>query len=330
MNAIDSTTTTVEATNGHTNGDLHDVKAEVDNSVKTSTTDEPLFDLPHDYKPKEITPLTPEQQGKLEALRAYTKEISLTESDPYYPNEQKWLNDDDVVHRFGDNEYNRSGTLRRYLRAGKWNIEDCKKRIKYTMEWRRDYKPDLIRPEDVEMEAFTGKILILGFDIDGRPMLYLRPSLENTPTSPRQLKHVTFILERLSKLMPLGIDNVAIIADYNQSKAGSTPSVNTGRKTLALLQNNYPERLGRAIAMNLPWFVSTFFKLIGPFMDPVTKDKIRFNVDLTEYVPREQLPPEFKGDYDYEYNHDKYWNELMKRTWWENDGKYEQIPKDTK
>lgn len=35
------------------------------------------------------------------------------------------------------------------MRAAKWKLDDGKKRIKATLEWRRDFKPDLIPPEEV-------------------------------------------------------------------------------------------------------------------------------------------------------------------------------------
>ena len=35
------------------------------------------------------------------------------------------------------------------MRAAKWKFEDAKKRIKGTLEWRRDFKPDLIPPDEV-------------------------------------------------------------------------------------------------------------------------------------------------------------------------------------
>jgi hypothetical protein len=47
------------------------------------------------------------------------------------------------------------------MRAVKWKLEDGKKRIKATMEWRRDFKPDLISPEEVRAESETGKMYVL-------------------------------------------------------------------------------------------------------------------------------------------------------------------------
>jgi len=44
------------------------------------------------------------------------------------------------------------------MRASKWNYPDAQKRIKATLEWRRDFKPDLIPPDEVKIESQTGKM----------------------------------------------------------------------------------------------------------------------------------------------------------------------------
>jgi hypothetical protein len=45
--------------------------------------------------------------------------------------------------------------------------------------------------------------------------------------------------------------------------------------------------------------------------DPVTRDKIRFNPDLTELVPKSQLWMSFGGDYPYEFEPKSYWEQLV-------------------
>ena len=62
----------------------------------------------------------------------------------------------------------------------------------------------------------------------------------------------------------------------------------------------------------MPWFIATFFKIIGPFIDPVTREKIAFNEDLRKYVPPAHLDKAFGGDVDFEYEHEKYWPVLNK------------------
>lgn len=68
--------------------------------------------------------------------------------------------------------------------------------------------------------------------------------------------------------------------------------------------------LGRGLVVNMPWWINAFFSGIGPFMDPITRDKIRFNPKLTEMVSPEQLDKEFGGEYNLEFDHAKYWPEL--------------------
>lgn len=101
------------------------------------------------------------------------------------------------------------------MRAAKWNSVDAQKRIKGTLEWRRDFKPDIIPPDEVKIESETGKMyaglcsclfglgeetliafcsILNGFDMDGRPILYMRPGRENTERSPRQVRHLVWCL----------------------------------------------------------------------------------------------------------------------------------------
>jgi hypothetical protein len=44
------------------------------------------------------------------------------------------------------------------MRAAKFKLDEAKKRIAGTMVWRREFKPDLIPPEEVRVESETGKM----------------------------------------------------------------------------------------------------------------------------------------------------------------------------
>lgn len=77
----------------------------------------------------------------------YALSISLSPSDPYAKWERRWLNKPD--------------TITRYSRASKWNLNDAKKRMKGTMEWRREFKPELITPDEVKIEDESGKMWVL-------------------------------------------------------------------------------------------------------------------------------------------------------------------------
>ena len=117
--------------------------------------------------------------------------------------------------------------------------------------------------------------------------------------------------ERAKDLMPPGQESLMILVDYKSTTLRTNPSISVARKVLAILQHHYVESLGRALVVNLPAILSFFYKGIAPFLDPVTREKMRFNPDLFELVPREQLDADFGGDYEYEFDHEAYWNQLI-------------------
>lgn len=238
-----------------------------------------------------------EQTTQIEELRQYAHSLVLPESDPYYKWELRWLNKPD--------------TIPRYMRAAKWKMNDAQKRIKGTLEWRREFKPDLIPPDEVKVESETGKIVLNGFDKDGRPIIYMRPGRENTVTSPRQLRHLVWWLERAKDMMPPGQESLVIMVDYKTATLRTNPSISTAIKVLGILQQHYVETLGRAIIINLPMILNFFYKGIAPFLDPVTRDKMRFNPDVTELIPRSHLDSEFGGDYEYEFDYESYWKQIV-------------------
>lgn len=204
----------------------------------------------------------------------------------------------------------------RYLRATKWKVEDAKKRIESTLVWRRTFGIDpssTLTPDMVAPENETGKQVILGYDNDSRPCLYLKPGRQNTKASHRQVQHLVFMLERVIDFMPSGQDQLALLIDFKPTKIGKQsklPSISTGREVLSILQDHYPERLGKALLTNIPWLGWTFLKIIHPFIDPLTREKLVYQEPFPNYVPKEQLDAEFGGAVEFEYEHDKYWQKM--------------------
>lgn len=60
--------------------------------------------------------------------------------------------------------------------------------------------------------------------------------------------------------------------------------------------------------------VTIFFRLISPFIDPTTKEKLRWNEDLRQHIPPEQLVQFAGGDVKWEYDHSIYWAALNQLT----------------
>ncbi|KAL2416478.1 CRAL-TRIO domain-containing protein C23B6.04c [Exophiala dermatitidis] len=254
-------------------------------------------------KPTPRPPLSTDQEVKYETL---LKKVSTwtgipetsskgSKTRPLTDAERMWLTRD---------------CLLRYLRATTWNVAQAENRLRNTLLWRCEYGLEKITKDYISVENETGKQVILGWDINARPCHYLRPSKQNTERSDRQIQHLVYMLERSIDLMPVGQETLALLINFAETKASQGVTLSQGKQTLNILQNHYPERLGRALVANVPFYISGFFKLITPFIDPVTREKIRFNEDMGLHVPRDQLMKESGGNVEFEYVHEEYWPAL--------------------
>ncbi|KAI8952311.1 CRAL-TRIO domain-containing protein [Xylaria longipes] len=265
----------------------------------------PLETPPATSKPVANPPLTSEQQSKydwlLERARGWTEVPSTKgKNGPLTENEKVWLTKE---------------CLLRYLRATKWDKNEAEKRLLETLTWRREYGVEELTAEHIGPENETGKQVIVGFDKQGRPCHYLNPGRQNTEVTPRQVQHMVFMLERVIDLIPAEQEKICLLIDFKTGtkRTNTAPGIGQGREVLHILQAHYPERLGRALIVNVPWVVWGFFKLITPFIDPLTKEKLKFNEDMTQYVTPEQLATDIKGgQLPFEYNHSVYWPALTK------------------
>ncbi|RKO85896.1 CRAL-TRIO domain-containing protein [Blyttiomyces helicus] len=225
--------------------------------------------------------------------------------------------------------------LLRYLRATRWIVEHSAKRLEATLAWRLDYKPHLITPEEVEPEALTGKEYLCGFDLAGRPLLFLVPRNENTKTYDRQVRFVVWNLERTIRAMPPGIEHLTLVIDYENMSMFNAPPLSISKRVLSIIGDHYPERLGVSFVINPSWYLWGFFKLIGPFLDPVTRAKIRFvNLkkqhkvaeakhqpdggvegtggwdNIINHVDPNQLVAEYGGAYPFKWDFATYWKHV--------------------
>merc|ERR1719401_466449 len=188
----------------------------------------------------------------------------------------------------------------RYLRAEKGNVETATKRLKETLAWQQEFKVSSIKncflqqvdnnvdnndtitelKDIIAFENSTGKIYCRGYDKNNRAILYLRPARENSTDGMNNMRHLVYNLEKAIACTLRKSNNkehkVNIIVDYKDFRIRDTPPLSTTKMTINILQNHYPERLNRGYICNPPYVFVAFWKLIQPFLDPVTKQKIVF------------------------------------------------------
>lgn len=302
-------------------------KFKKEDKAAKSETKGPVVHLPFDTVAKESVipeepPLDSTQQAKYAAVLQHFQDESLKipcseethksqEKETFSPltlAEKSWLTRECFL---------------RYLRATKWDQQEAISRITLTLAWRREFGISGRSDSENEVngtlcseENETGKEVILGYDNDARPCLYLKPGRQNTKTSQRQVQHLVYMLEKVIDYMPSGQDSLALLIDFKASpvgtQGGKIPPIGIGRQVLHILQTHYPERLGKALLTNIPWLGWTFLKLIHPFIDPLTREKLVFDQPFPNFVPDEQLDLDFGGSVNFEYDHAKYWPAMIK------------------
>ncbi|KAF9349638.1 hypothetical protein BGX26_012099 [Mortierella sp. AD094] len=203
--------------------------------------------------------LTEQQTATLDAFRTHIH-TNVTKTDA----ERRWTDDPCLI---------------RFLKARRWNLEGAITGLQDTLQWRESYKPMVPDKESLWTELTPGKMFVSGFDKTSRPLLYMKPRLENTTASPNQIRHVVFHLEVAIALMSKGVQSLCIIIDFEDVSMTKSPGAGIAREILNVLGSHYPERLGKGYIIHAPWFFWPFYKMISPFMDPVTRDKINF-VDM--------------------------------------------------
>mmetsp|Transcript_29195 Transcript_29195/g.79011 ORF Transcript_29195/g.79011 Transcript_29195/m.79011 type:complete len:400 (-) Transcript_29195:328-1527(-) len=191
----------------------------------------------------------------------------------------------------------------RHYRAEKGDVAKAIAAIKHTLQWRKEFHVDKIvsaleddeakknginnmesnddeeEEEDLatilRKENETGKIYVRGYDKDGRAMMYMRPGRENTMHEDNNIHHLVFQIEKAVKCSQKnGHGKICLVIDYEGFHISKTPPMSTTKRTLDILQRHFCERMYRAYICNPPFVFRSFYAVIKPFVDPVTKEKI--------------------------------------------------------
>jgi len=143
----------------------------------------------------------------------------------------------------------------------------------------------------LKKENETGKMYVRGFDKTGHSVIYMKPRFENTNDHDGNLKHLVYTMEKaVASSNERSQEKITLLIDFDGYSLLNPTPMKTSMDSLSILQNHYPERLHRAYVLRPPWILHSFWTIIGPFIDPVTKAKMVFVPDAKIL---ESLQPEF-------------------------------------
>ena len=220
---------------------------------------------------------------------------------------------------------------RRFLRARKWNVDKALAMTSAWWEWYNQAIPGTINvtPRTVldsiedPKEPVYKQLLPhsnYGCSKHGNPIYWERTgqissqfgeisthlSVEDLVI--RHIRQQEMAVRRMhfySKKFGHLVESQIIVFNLaNLSYALDTNALSAFRKTLAIDQDYYPERLHTLFMINAPWFFTAVWAIISPWIDPVTANKIKiigsdYLPALQELIDDEQIPVELGGKCDH-------------------------------
>ena len=135
--------------------------------------------------------------------------------------------------------------------------------------------------KQIVQEHETGCMYVRGYDVDGRAIICAHLGARNTRDEEAQLRSLVYTLEKAfactsRKSMEIGgrpLEKVLMVFDFDGYSRKNSFQFSTLKKVNEILSHQYPERLKAVYMINPPVIFSVVWKMIRPFIDPVTRQK---------------------------------------------------------
>ncbi|XP_075075092.1 uncharacterized protein LOC142162640 isoform X1 [Nicotiana tabacum] len=194
--------------------------------------------------------------------------------------------------------------LRRFLRARDLDVEKASTMFLKYLKWRQSFVPKgSISVCEIPNEIAQNKMFMQGVDKQGRPIavVFGGRHIQNKIGGVEEFKRfIVFALDKLCARTSPGREKFVIIGDL-QGFGYSNSDVRAYLAALYIVQDCYPERLGKVLLVNVPYFFCTLWKMLYPFIDNNTKKKIMFveskrlRATLLQDIDESQLPEAYGG-----------------------------------
>uniref|UniRef100_U5GTD7 CRAL-TRIO domain-containing protein n=1 Tax=Populus trichocarpa TaxID=3694 RepID=U5GTD7_POPTR len=166
--------------------------------------------------------------------------------------------------------------IRRFLRARELDIEKASTLFLKYLSWRRSIIPNgFISSSEIPNELAQNKLFMQGIDKQNRPIVVVfgarhkpyKGSLEEFK------RFVAYTLDRICARMPAGQEKFVSIADL-EGWGYTNSDIRGYLAALSILQDCFPERLGKLFIVHVPYIFMTAWKVVYPFIDSKTKKKV--------------------------------------------------------
>jgi len=170
--------------------------------------------------------------------------------------------------------------LVRYLKARVdkygWNVEKSLAMIQDSLKWRREFKPDSTKEEDLKELVEAGVLYGNGKDKSGRPIIIVKMSAPVTDYV-MYTRYVVHVMEKaILSMNPQETEEMMWILDLKGANRKCFPPKAVCKEALNIFYTHYPERLYKLFIIDAPKVFSVFWSMLSTFLEAETRAKINF------------------------------------------------------
>ncbi|GAV80787.1 CRAL_TRIO domain-containing protein/CRAL_TRIO_N domain-containing protein [Cephalotus follicularis] len=169
--------------------------------------------------------------------------------------------------------------IRRFLRARDLDIKKASTLFLKYLSWRREFVPNgSISTSEIPNQLAYNMIFVQGVDRKGLPVVVVFGGRHKPRKGGLEefKRFVVYVLDTLcSRGNVCGQEMFAVIIDL-EGWGYSSCDIRGYLAFLSILQDCYPERLGKLFFVHVPYLFMTAWKIIYPFVDNRTRKKIEF------------------------------------------------------
>ncbi|CAL1389249.1 unnamed protein product [Linum trigynum] len=195
-------------------------------------------------------------------------------------------------------------TLRRFLRARDLDVEKAAAMFVKYLKWRAAFVPKgYISTSEIGNEMEQNKMFLQGTDRQGRPvaLVFGARHFQNKIGGLDEFKrYIVYAFDKLFARMGGGQEKFVVIGDL-EGWGYANSDIRGYLAALNILQDYYPERLGKLFIVHVPYVFMAVWKVVCPFIDTNTRKKIVFvenknlKSTLLEDIDESQIPDIYGG-----------------------------------
>ena len=188
-------------------------------------------------------------------------------------------------------------TVKRFLWAKHWNIELAFENLCHAMQWRKSFRVNQLTDDYFPIEFYElAAIFQYQTDNQGSPMLFFRICVHHKI---KELKKFVeeFIVHNFNKIDNLAQDKQWILIMDSSDSGLSNLDLDLSRFLTQILTVYFPKGFKFVVIYDLPWIMSTFWKITSSWISNEIHHIIKFanKQQIFDYIDAENVPEYIPG-----------------------------------